>query len=102
MFSLVQENKTKALCEQATEVTLVFHGLKDLVQRLVELDKNWNPEIDEYLREERYLGREAREFLQDMQGAARDLKIVTSKLMSDHIDLCLDLERVGRGESFSV
>ena len=102
MFSLMQENKTEVLCEQAKEVTFLFHSLKDVLCRLQELDKNWNPEIDEYLREERYLGRDAREFIKDMQGAVRDLKIVTGALMSDHINLCLDLERVGRGESFSV
>ena len=93
---------TEKVCEQSKKVTFIHAGLKDLVQRLHELDKDWDPEFDEYLREEHYMGRTAREFIQDMRSAVNDLRVITAKLQYDHINLCLDLERVGRGESFSV
>ena len=98
----MQQRKTEELCEQASKVTFLFHGFKDLQHRLNELDADWVPEVDEYLREETYAGRNAHELIREMRGAVSELKTLTAHLMSNHIDLCLDLERVDRGESFSV
>ena len=102
MFSLVQEEKPSTLCQQAQSLNRAYHHLQSVYLELAQTYDTWNDDANEYLREELYLGRTAKEFMAEMVEALVPMQKPMQELAMDHHNLCDDLLRVGRGESFSV
>ena len=102
MFSPVQEEKPSTLCQQAQSLVTAYHHLQAAYCELAQSEVMWNEEVDAYLREETYAGRTARQFMQEMVEFLHPMQKPMQELALDHQNLCNDLLRVGRGESFSV
>jgi len=98
----VQDLSAKSICEQSE----YLHGLSsDLVQaqlKLLVVLNNWKPELNEFFREEGYMETSAHDFLTAMLEFLEAVNGPTSQLVRHHAALCDDLERVERGQSFSV
>ena len=90
------------MCQQAQSLNEAYHHLQSVYMELAQTYDTWNPEADEYLREEKYLGMTAKEFMSEMVDALAPMQKPMQQLAMDHTNLCNDLLRVGRGESFSV
>ena len=102
MFSLVQDKKPLSICDQAKHLADAHRHLQEAYCVLAQMEPDWNPEVDEYLHEEVYAGRTGKQFLSDIADALHEMQTPLFELAVDHRDLCNDLLRVGRGESFSV
>ena len=102
MFSLVQEEKPSTICQQAQSLCRAYSHLQSAYCELAQTEGLWNPEVDEYLHEELYLDRTARQFMEEIVEALEPMQKPLQQLALDHNSLCSDLLRVGRGESFSV
>ena len=102
MFSSVQQEKPLTLCDQARHLAAAHRHLQEAYCELAQTELMWNSEVDEYLHEECYLDRTAAQFMRDTVGALHVMQRPMQQLALDHQNLCNDLLRVGRGESFSV
>lgn len=102
MFSGMQELNPLTICQQAREVGDAYKALSTAYVSLAQIRSTWNAEVNEYLHEERYCNATATDFL---DAIIEFLEVTTpemQRLARDHENLCNDLVRVGRGESFSV
>ena len=98
----MQEEKPSTICQQAQSLCRAYSHLQSAYVELAQTEGLWNAEVDEYLREELYLDRTARQFMEDLVEALEPMQRPMQDLAHDHQGLCNDLLRVGRGESFSV
>ena len=62
----------------------------------------WTPELSAYLREEKAEDVRTKSDMRGLINHVCYMRSTTAKLNSDVQNLCADLSRVGRGESFSV
>lgn len=102
MFSLMQQNEPLSICEQALAIAEAYRDFHSAWVNLAQLESRWNEEVSAYLREEQYLGGNGHEFVSALVENNERLVKPLQKLAQDHQNLCTDLLRVGRGESFSV
>lgn len=70
--------------------------------QLAQVQEIWATEVNAYLREEAYLESEAQPFLSGTVEILSAINDPLRQLSADHKSLCRDLQRVDRGESFSV
>ena len=102
MFSLVPQQEPLSLCDQSLALSESYQALQAAYVGLSQTYERWNGEASAYLREERYLESPAHEYLGGIIEVLEAMQEPTRQLAMDHQNLCNDLLRVGRGESFSV
>ena len=102
MFSPVQQQEPLSLCDQSLSLTESYQALQAAYVNLAQTYERWNKEADAYLREEKYMGCDAKELIGGITDLLEPLQKPMQQLAIDHQNLCNDLLRVGRGESFSV
>ena len=102
MFSLLQQKEPLSICEQSLAIAEAYRDFHSAWVNLAQLEARWNDEVSAYLREEDYLGGSGIEFVTALVENNERLVKPLQKLAHDHQNLCTDLLRVGRGESFSV
>ena len=90
------------LCQQAEQLADSYEHLRKSYVGACLIKALWTPELSAYLREERYLESPAHEYLGGIIEVLEAMQEPTRQLAYDHQNLCNDLLRVGRGESFSV
>lgn len=98
----MQQLEPLSLCDQALAMAESYQALQTAYVGLAQTYERWNTEASAYLREETYLESEAFEFLGGIIEVLEAMQEPTRQLALDHQNLCNDLLRVGRGESFSV
>ena len=98
----MQQNEPLTLCDQSLSLSESYQALQAAYVGLAQTYERWNTDADAYLREERYLESTAKEFLGGIVEVLEAMQRPTQRLAIDHQNLCNDLLRVGRGESFSV
>ena len=102
MFSAVQDPNLLSIQDQAKHLGEAFRSLNDAYCALSQTYGLWNQEINEYLHEELYSGVNAQTFMGDAVELLHEINNGLYQLAVDHRNLVSDLERVGRGDSFSV
>lgn len=102
MFSLVQQQEPLSLCDQSLALSEAYQALQAAYVGLSQTYERWNEEASAYLREEEYLGAQAYELVGGTVEVLERMQQPIRQLALDHQNLCNDLLRVGRGESFSV
>ena len=98
----MQHKKPDRLCQQAAHLANAYEDLRKSYIDACLVKALWTPELTAYLREEGNNSpttkEEMTELLERMAQIGNDL----GNLHSHVEELCIDLKRVGRGESFSV
>lgn len=79
-----------------------YQSISAAYVNLAQIHGAWNKEVNEYLHEEQYLGASAVDFLESVVEILEQITPEMQRLALDHENLCNDLVRVGRGQSFSV
>lgn len=102
MFSPVQQPEPLSICEQSLAIAEAYRDFHSAWVNLAQLEARWNNEVSAYLREEDYLGGSGYEYVSALVENNQRFVKPLQKLAQDHQNLCTDLLRVGRGESFSV
>ena len=90
------------MCEQSLEIADAYRDFQSAWVNLAQVQLRWNDEVSAYLREEKYMGTDADAFIQQLVETTECFVGPLQRLAQDHQNLCNDLLRVGRGESFSV
>ena len=98
----MQDPKLLSIKDQAQCLCDAHRALNDAYTNLAQTYGLWNQEINEYLHEEEYSGVPAKTFMSDAVEILHEINNGLYQLALDHRDLVSDLERVGRGDSFSV
>ena len=97
----MQGLNASSLCEQSESLKLAVRDLRNATCNLAQTHATWNPDVNDYLREETYMDAEARDFIESLVEVLETVNPALVQLTRDHQTLCHDLMRVGRGESFS-
>ena len=90
------------ICEQSLAIADAYRDFHSAWVNLASLQLRWNDEVSAYLREEEYVGADGYGFISALVENNERFVKPLGKLAQDHQNLCNDLLRVGRGESFSV
>ena len=98
----MQDLKPSTICDQAQSLNRAYHHLQSAYLELAQTYDTWNEEADAYLREEVYLDVTAKDFVAVVVDTLQPMQRPMQELAIDSTNLCNDLLRVGRGESFSV
>ena len=98
----MQDPNLLSISAQTKHLGDAFRSLNDAYCGLSQTYGLWNPEVDEYLHEELYLDDKAKAFMARCVDALHAMNEELFRLVKDHQTLVSDLERVGRGDSFSV
>ena len=102
MFSLMQHKNSDRLYHQAAHLAEAYEDLRKSYISACLVKALWTPDLTAYLHEEGNNSpttkEEMNELLERMAQVGHDL----GNLHSHVEELCADLKRVGRGESFSV
>ena len=98
----MQELNSKSICSQSEYLKGLSTDFVQAQLKLLVILETWKPELDEYFREEGYMETTAHDFLTAMLEFLEAVNGPTSQLVRHHMALCNDLERVERGQSFSV
>ena len=101
MFSSLQPKEPLSLCDQSLALSESYQALQAAYVNLSQTYERWNDEASAYLREERYLEAQAYELVGGTVEVLERMQEPMRQLAMDHQNLCNDLLRVGRGESFS-
>ena len=98
----MQQQEPLSLCDQSLALAESYQALQAAYVGLAQTYDRWNQAANAYLREEEYLESRAYEYLGGIIEVLEVMQEPTRRLALDHQNLCNDLLRVGRGESFSV
>lgn len=98
----MEQQEPLSICEQSLAIAEAYRDFHSAWVNLAQLQARWNNEVSAYLREEEYLGGSGYEYVSALVESNERLVKPLGKLAQDHQNLCTDLLRVGRGESFSV
>ena len=93
---------SEKLCNQAEVLFEAYRSLLVAYLSLKQVQERWEDQVSDYMREERFREKDAPTFLAE---SITELKAVIDPLQElavAHDELCTYLQRVGRGESFSV
>ena len=102
MFSSGQPMESKKICDLSASLKKSHHELSCSLFGLKLAQRKWSPELAAYLREEDPgIPTNQREF-DALVERVEGVELALRKLKRHTSELCFDLERVGRGESFSV